>query len=219
MNSTFQTEYLLNGVHPLNPMYTASSMVHALNESFHTSVMLSEQTDLVNQIANATTKIIEAVNLSTNDGTLSAVFVAIVGALSAFLFNYLQQLNDRRINRIKNTSKSIVDLITSLEETSLKYWVTGYDQNKKDESSIDEARIKSLNLIIGKHIEKLLCYLSKRVKVKYNAQKLESFPSDIFGLTTGGDFESPNRIASKNTATAISKKCLEATTIIKAISP
>lgn len=219
MNSTFKPEYLYSNLDYINPIYTTPDYISNLSAPIQNSAFLSGEQDLVKQVAESTIKIIEAVNLSTNDGTLSAVFVAVVGALSAFLFNYLQQLNDRRINRIKNTSKSIVDLITSLEEISLKYWVTGYDASKADEISIDEARIKSLNPLIDKHIEKLLSYLSKRVKIKYQAQTLTNFSTAIYGLTTGGGFESPNRVTSKSTATAISKKCLEATTIIKAISP
>ncbi|HFR4115524.1 TPA: hypothetical protein ACHVKA_003552 [Yersinia enterocolitica] len=219
MSAEFKSEYLLMGSYPSNPIYDSSHVINFVSNAKNIAGSTTEQTELINQIAQATTKIIEAVNLSTNDGTLSAVFVAIVGALSAFLFNFLQQINDRRINRIKNTSKSIVDLITTLEDISLKYWITGYCNDKKDDISIDEARIKSLNLLIDKHIEKLLSYLTNRVKKKYNVQQLSAFPSAIFGLTTGGDFESPNRIQSKVTAAAISKKCLEATTVIKAISP
>jgi len=214
----FKKEYLLKDV------YVDLTKHHDLNHGFTFDYIFNpppqnQQVDLIYQVALSTTKIIDAVNLSTNNGTLSAVFVAVVGALSAFGFNLLQQINERRINRIKNISSSILDLINTLENVALKYWTIGFSQEKKDDLSIDEVKIKSLNPLIDKHIEILLSHLSRRVKNKYKAESLSDFSSKIFTLTTGGDFESPNRISSKSTAVAISKKCLEATTIIKSISP
>ena len=207
------------GDHPSNPIYSPHEFINFINNSISLPIINSRQIDLIDQVAQSTTKIIEAVNSSSNSGISSAIFVAIIGAFSAFIFSLLQQINDRKSNRIKNTSKSILDLIATLEQLSLKYWITGYNSDKKDDISIDEARIKSINPLIDKHMLILLSYLRPRVLKKYNAEQLSVFPSDIFTLTTGGDFESPNRIQSKKTATAISKKCLEAITVIKAISP
>ena len=219
MIDTFKPEYLLLSEQPHSSAYETPDIIGMLHNTILVNISNAEQYQLINEVTRSTIRIIESINASTNDGTLSAVFVAFIGALSAFLFSFFQQVNDRRINKIKNTSQSIMDLITKLEEVSLKYWVTGYNPAKKDEIMVDEAIIRSLNPLIGKYTDKLLSFLSERTKRKYNAQQLSIFSSQIFGLTTGGDFESPNRLESKGTATAISKKCLEAVTIIKSISP
>ncbi|HDL7195499.1 TPA: hypothetical protein PXQ92_004217 [Yersinia enterocolitica] len=215
MTAQFCQEYLFkNGIKRVD-----SASANFIDSACTTSKnSLSYQNDIINQIANSTNKIIESVNLTTGDSTYSAVFVAIVGALSAYLFNVLQQRSERKINKIKNISSSILDLISTLEDIAVRYWVTGYSSEHKDKISIDEARIKSINLLIDKHIDIFLDNLNEKQKKQYK-NTLKNFASDIFDKSTGGDFESIHRQKSQFIATSISKKCLEVITVIKSISP
>ncbi|CAI1992088.1 Uncharacterised protein [Serratia fonticola] len=172
---------------------------------------------IVNQIASSTSEIIGAVTTSNNSGLGSAITVAFIGAASAFLFNLLQQHRERKISKIESLVTATLDLIVGLESVSTKYWITGYSRDRKEQISIDEARIKSINKMVRKHIDLYVNQLSGKQREE-NESKLTSFVSSIFDETTGGDFSSLQRRPSNNRVVRISDQCLEAISIIKATS-
>ncbi len=145
-----------------------------------------------------------------------AVFVALVGALSAFLFNHIHWRVVRKINNSYSTGAELVELIQELELEALKYWVSSYDRNTKEEISISEIKIKSIIRQINTQTMTLIEIINNR-KIKAKKDQIYIFPSEIYDLVTGGDFESKSRKSSKRRAMRIAKRCSDARANISSI--
>lgn len=166
-----------------------------INESLHRSI------EMVNAVLST--------QLESSHG--SKVFIpivsALIGALSAFLFN---RFHWTMVERKKKESESLTmlsTLITELETLAVDYWTKDY--NKEDQKN--EVYIKSRIRLLTKYIRLINKDKKENKDIKND---LEAFESDIFDLTTGDDFESKNRKASKQKAMSISFRCSDIRALI-----
>lgn len=139
---------------------------------------------------------------------LFAAFVALVGAFSAYIFNFLHWKMVEKKQKLSKVCKAMTSLINDLEKTSVGYWLQDYDKVNHLQLQAIEISIKSKIRLISKYTKIIKPYLNNKNLAAYK-QKLEDFESDIFDWTTGDDFESTSRKASKNTAMKISKLCAD----------
>jgi hypothetical protein len=158
------------------------------------------------QISDA---IIQSNDKLTSTAIFFAIFVAILGALSAFLFNYFHWRIVRKTDKLYNVGSELKDLIKDLEDEALRYWVSSYASSRKEDVSISEISIKSMIRQVELQT-KTLIELSGEKKLNSKKEKIENFPSEIFDLITGGDFESKSRVPSNVTAMKVAKKCSDA---------
>lgn len=135
-----------------------------------------------------------------------AIFIAFIGAFSAFLFNYLNWKIIKKKESILKTCSSINQFIDELEKTSIDYWVEDYKENNKIKITCSEITIKSRLRLINKYIDILLSESEKSLG-EYAKTNIKKFINDVYDIITGGDFESKSRKASNQIANKISIKC------------
>ena len=133
----------------------------------------------------------------------AALFVALIGAFSAYCFNHWHWKTVKRNTNIANLSKELNVLIKQLEDESVNYWVKDYDDKFHHEISAAEVLIKSKIRVINSIIDTFTNGLSGE-DYKYQIKRLKDFRCELFDLVTGGDFESKRRKASKTKANKIS---------------
>jgi len=151
-----------------------------------------------------------------NDAIALAVFVAILGAFSAYLFNYFHWRMVRKKDNVNNIGMELIGLIEELEETALRYWIRPYDKDQKEEILVDEIRIKTIVRQIDKQA-KILKKINNSKMGRNEKECIEQFPPKIFDIVTGGDFESKKRKSSKGRAMKISKSCSDVKSNIRSI--
>lgn len=147
---------------------------------------------------------------------LFAIFVAFIGALSAYLFNHLHWRIVRKTNKSYSTGTDLIDLIQKLEEEALKYWVSSYNSSKKEEILVSEITIKSMIRQIHSQTKVLVNIVDKK-KIIHKKKQINNFPYEIYDLVTGGEFESRSRNPSKRKAMRIAKRCSDARANISSI--
>lgn len=164
--------------------------------------MDSSQPKIADLIQAQNERLIELVMaVQNNQELLSACIAAIVGAFAAYSFNWLHWRQVRKQELLSDASKSLISLINELEKVSVDYWLRNSD-SEKDKAA--EARLISINSNIRAHMERLK--ISQK-NAKRESSCLDSFASEIYDITTGGQFESANRKASKGTVQKIVRKC------------
>ena len=137
---------------------------------------------------------------------LFGVLVAIVGAFSAYLFNFFHWKMVEKKRTISQITGELIALIQGLESVAVKYWVQDYRYNDKEEINATEVVIKSKLRLINHYIMDFGSILNIDKKKIFH-RHLEDFHADIFDLVTGGDFESTVRKSSKPRAMKISFRC------------
>jgi len=135
--------------------------------------------------------------------------VAIIGAFSAYLFNYFHWKTVKRNEHLSLMCSDLRVLISDLESISVMYWLRDYDELEKYENHISEINIKSYLKLIRENIRNLSNELNElnTFKLEQLNKGLNNFSSEIYDLITGDDFESLNRKAQKNKAHQISYRC------------
>ena len=182
---------------------------------------ISDMSDKIHaSLGEASSRISEAIIQSNDKLTLTAiffaVFVALIGALSAYLFNFLHWKIVRKTNKLYGSGVELIELIQRLESEALKYWISSYDDSKKEEILIAEISIKSIIRRIDVQTRALVTLLGDN-RMKGKKQQISGFPYDIYDLVTGGDFESKARSSSKRKAMKISKQCSDARSNVSSI--
>lgn len=143
--------------------------------------------------------------ISFND-FVSAVFVTVIGASSAYFFNYLHWKTVKKNTSITNLSKELGTLIKQLEDESVAYWVKDYDEKSSCEFHSTEISIKTKIHVINSIISTFTQELSMK-NHETQVKKLSDFRDELFDLVTGDDFETKRRKASKTKAHKISTSC------------
>lgn len=192
---------------------------------------LSKKADIVDAIDTLTREINQVADqlahtLSTSITAASevslgqisfAIFVAFVGALSAYIFNHLHWKTVNRNQRLKGIRTAIFELVSKLESLAVSYWLRGYDENMMHDLQVAEVEIKANMRLIAKLVRiippEALAGITKEGK-----QKIDDFPSEMYDLITGDGFESRSRKISKSKATQITRHCSELKVILAGCS-
>ena len=145
-----------------------------------------------------------------------AVFIAFMGAFSAYLFNLFHWVMVNKKQRKDGIGIALSVLVGELESISVTYWLNDYDKECKQKIHATEIAIKSKIRLIIRYIGILSAELNSK-KSESNRKELKDFSLDIYDLVTGDDFESVSRVASKSKAIKISTKCSDIKAMISAL--
>lgn len=134
------------------------------------------------------------------------VFIAVIGALSAYFFNYFHWNMVSKKNKVSELSTELSSLISELESVAVNYWLTPYCEESKEKSLAAEIAIKSKRHLASRYIRLVASELKAKKYASIN-RDLDDFDRDIFDLVTGDHFESHSRNISPVRASKIAKKC------------
>lgn len=168
---------------------------------------------LVNTLQEGLSRIATEISKSGNDSLADGIWLALIGALSAFLFNFVQKMIERSSQRLTKSGEATLILIKELEVTSIGYWLKGYVASDKDKLTLDEVNIKAMLITLRANILTIIDNLPYKEK-KTLSTKLRDFSSEIYDLTSGGDFESVNRNPDKRRVSSIARKCSDVKALI-----
>jgi len=172
--------------------------------------------DALLQIQTTLNSLIENSSGINSSQVIFAMFIAFIGALSAYLFNFFHWKMVEKKGKISKIAIGLSDLIHDLEEVSVSYWVCDYKEEKQQEIHVAEISIKSKRHLISKYIRIISTELNT-IKTASVKQHLEEFNLDIFDLVTGDGFESKTRVASKQKAMEIAKRCSDVKAMISSL--
>jgi hypothetical protein len=159
---------------------------------------------LANENLHDSFELVSSLLTLQSDNNLSIKFLiplisALVGALSAFLFNRFHWKMVEKKKKETDLFVKISTLIGELETLSVQYWIKDHNENDDEK----EVYLKSKFRLLNKYIRAI------DVKAKSIKNELVEFESDTFDLVTGEDFESKKRKASKQKAILITYKFSE----------
>lgn len=139
---------------------------------------------------------------------LIPVVTGLVVASAAFLYNKLHWYSVRkRESRIK-VAESMIDLVTTLDEIAVDYWLKNFSKRFSRESKMCEIKIKA-HLNLFNSLVPSLCSEIASGKREENKTMFEGLHSEIYDLITGDDFESTSRKSDRVKADKISNKLLK----------
>jgi hypothetical protein len=151
----------------------------------------------------------DAIHATSNTPWTSIVLGAVLGALSAFLFNLLNLAIVRRRNKRESLAKGIIETIILLEDEAIGYWL----QSAAEMSAVDrrksEIMIKAKFKSIPSQTRKLYAAMFKTKKNKIIIHKCLTALESLYDEATGGDFETNDRRASSSKASKITTICNE----------
>lgn len=159
----------------------------------------------IGELSKSLESSLEALQNNSLTQLLFGVLVAIVGAFSAYLFNYFHWKMVEKKRAVSQITGELNALIQGLETNSVKYWVQDYREKDKEEINATEVVIKSNLRLINHYIMDFRLILN--IDKNNLGRQLEDFHVDIFDLITGDDFESTVRKSSKSRAMKISSRC------------
>lgn len=137
------------------------------------------------------------------DVLLYPFLTAIAGAASAFLFSTLQDRALDKREKKRNFAKAINELISDFENVAVGYWLDSYCASRDAEIKRSELEIKTKLKVINGLVKEFSPFISSQTMI----QELKTFSAEIYGLSTGGHFESVERERSSNIAGNIVAKC------------
>ncbi len=170
------------------------------------STLSSSLSEAINQHAETLILSIKETNSLGFEQIVFAIFIVIVGAFSAFAFNFLHWHYANKMQKYSNLGKSLRIIIEDLEQISIDYWIRGYDKELEQEIQVKEAVMKSKILLIDKYSTLFMAGLIGP-ETKHCKDALAKFKAQIFELATGGNFESKMRAPSKDKALKIAREC------------
>lgn len=167
---------------------------------------------------------------------ISALLGAIIASFAAWFFNLLQLRSDRKRREISYLANQAKNQIKGFESIAISYWSESKNEHNENSMKVLEVQmISELELIratcqyfINKNpkptlIEKIKPPIQKIFKIpttnsEWDIQKnkLQKFMSDIYDISTGGEFKSLQREAHHKTVGKISRKCSSAYIILLA---
>ena len=142
-----------------------------------------------------------------------AVFVAFVGALSAYLFNLFHWRTVAKREKLSGVGNALTILIDKLESTAVEYWIRECKEENKEIDRAMEISLKTKTRLVARYVDLFVSGHKDNATWK-DLQKLRSFKGEIFDVVTGEEFESRSRKASKAKALKISNLCSDATALI-----
>ncbi len=167
-------------------------------------------------LENTTSVLIKEPSWVSTADLLFPLFVAFIGAFSAYLFNLFHWETVKKKEKISSIGNALFVLIDEFESMSIYYWNESWCAEKRDEISTKEIQMKSKVFLMSKYIDLVTSQL-KRKGSNELVKNLNSFRSEIFDVATGDGFETVTRVASKSKAMCISKMCAEIKIIISMI--
>ena len=136
---------------------------------------------------------------------MESIVAALLGAASAYLFNYFHWKIVESKNTISSLCKLITDTIDTLEQSSVHYWL----EESFDKASVGkqfEITIKAKCEVLGRQTEQLFAKINTNQPAS-RTLKIRQAVNDIYDIATGGDFESLNRKADPVKAAKIGRLC------------
>lgn len=200
---------LLNSKKPAvseNSNLDLAENITALNENLSASI---------DQLTTTLSSLLEPAGSFTSTQLIFAIFIAFIGAFSAYLFNLFHWSMVEKKKKISNMGLSLDFLIKDLESIAVDYWVQDFEKKSLKKMHASEISIKSNIRLISKYIVLLIPKLNtKDTAIK---QKFNEFSLEIFDIATGDDFESKNRKASKSKAAKIAFRCSDIRALISTL--
>lgn len=159
------------------------------------------------QIESLLSKLVPEENAITLNAGLYGVFVVLVGALSAYLFNYFHWRMESKKSELSVLVDALTSLVNELERASISYWLTSYQDSSEQKNHALAIQIKSNRHLSSTYIKLISSQLNTK---QHDSVKkdLECFNQKMFELLTGDSFETRDRMMSKSRATKISVHCV-----------
>lgn len=170
----------------------------------------------IDKLTTTLSSLLEPANSLTFTQFIFAIFVAVIGAFSAYLFNLFHWSMVEKKQKTSRSALALSLLIKDLETTAVEYWIQGFKEKKHKKIHVAEISIKSKIRLISKYIDLIAPELDTH-KTKNIKQKLEEFRYEIFDLVTGGEFESKARNPSKSKAMKIAIRCSDIRAVISSL--
>jgi len=147
---------------------------------------------------------------------LYAVLVVVIGAFSAYLFNFFHWKMVEKRNKVSKIGVTLSALISDLESVAVDYWIKDYKAEDKQQTQATEVLLKSKLRLVSRYIKIIFRELNTKKTESIN-QKIKKFGLEIFDLVTGDEFETTIKKASKQKATLISNQCTDVRAIISSL--
>lgn len=141
---------------------------------------------------------------------------AVLIAFAAYVFNYLHWLQVEKKKKTSLKGKILIQTIDKLKDISIDYWSMDHSSQNADQirkKKIDEINIRSLCLLVSSLNDEFLTVLPS----KTDSDKLirvREFPSRLFDLSSGGEFETTNKKADFQRCSKLSVECHKVISII-----
>jgi hypothetical protein len=203
------SDEIIKGVSTSNAVYV-QTLVDSNGKVVEVLTELNKNID--NSLSKLTTGLTDTMNsvsgLTTGQVLFSLVIV-VVGALSAWLFNYLHWKVVRKTDQKTKVADGLVSLLGELEPVAIKYWLEDFDIQKQSSIEVDEIKLKSILKLFASQVGLLNEIIGERSPQKPLGLVLEQSANKLFDVVTGGDFETHSRKRSKFTASKISNLCAQ----------
>ncbi|WP_313772596.1 hypothetical protein [Enterobacter huaxiensis] len=210
MNNIYNHSYLFN---PQAQDYFIANSFNPHDYGFINQVNSLDNSAVLYSLNYGFSNIAKAIESSGNGSLSDGIWLALIGALSAALFNFVQKKFDDKAVKLSKSGEATLSLIKELEGLSIDYWIKGYVPAEKDKLLLSEVTIKAILITLRANILTLIENLPIKDK-EANKLKLLAFSSEVYDLTTGGSFESTARTPSKRSAFAVARKCSDAKAMI-----
>lgn len=155
-------------------------------------------------------------NFCDYSGLVTAIIAAIVGALSAYIFNWLHWRYARSLARQESYVEAIGSLLKEFDVACAAYWsqpnegYTGVGQDSCHtiiDRRVLEAAIKRLHMHFSRHGQDYLDTYYHYDSVYRN--RITSKLNELYEWATGDDFESVKRATSNQRCLKVSGLCVE----------
>ena len=136
---------------------------------------------------------------------MESIVAAILGATSAYLFNYFHWKVVEDKNTVSSLCRLITDTIDVLEKNSVEYWL----EDSFDKANIRkqiEITIKAKCEVLSRQTEQLFAKVSPEQPAS-RIYKIRDSVNQIYDIATGDDFESLNRKSDPVKAAKIGRLC------------
>lgn len=140
-------------------------------------------------------------SVELQDNMIVSITAAIVGAFSAYLFNFFHWRKETKLIKKNELLKSAYNHILEMENISIDYWTVDTASANKNVITKQEIKIKCLIRILIKY--------PRLFPNSFDKKDFENMVDDLYELCTGGDFESSKRKKCDKTALNISLLCAE----------
>lgn len=179
--------------------------------------LIADLTKSIDQLSETLASSLAATGGITLLHALFSIFVVVVGAFSAYLFNFFHWRMVEKRKQISSARLALSTLVSDLESIAVNYWLRDYCDKDRLEIQADEISIKSKIGLIERYTRLISLQLGNNISAS-RKQEFEEFPLVIFDLATGDGFESVSKKSSKSKAIKISKLCLGMNATILSLS-
>jgi len=168
------------------------------------------------RLSDLSCSLTDTLNSIPTDKIIFSVIMVVVGAFTAWLFNYFNWTISQKNKEKLQTIDRIISIIDDLERVSVKYWLEDFIISNIIEQQYNEIKIKSLLKLVANQVHLLgeiekNNYIIDNNYVKTIALKsVNEYCDKLFDTITGDNFEYKSRKKSKHKAAKISSICINA---------